>query len=85
MKEKEEADVFIKRRRQRGEHAEKLYQEYCQKLMQNAVLQIKVPRATPGNVKDREIFKRDEDAISLITSEEKNDSFRLNFNQYKSS
>ena len=26
--------------------------------------------ATPGNVKDREMFKRDEVAISLITSEE---------------
>ena len=40
--------------------------------MQNAVLQIKVPRATPGNLKDREILKRDEDAISLISSEEEN-------------
>ena len=35
--------------------------------------QIEVPRATPGNIKDREIFKRDDDYI--ITSEEENDFF----------
>ena len=36
------------------------------------MLQINVPRATPSNVKDREMFKRDEVAISLITSEAEN-------------
>ena len=66
---------FHQKTKTEGEDAEKLYKEYCLKTLPNAVLQIKVPRATPSNIKDREIFKRDEDAISLITSEEENDFF----------
>ena len=66
---------FYQKTKTGEEDAEKLYKDYCLKRLPNAVLQIKVPRATPSNVKDREIFKRDEDAISLITSEEENDFF----------
>ena len=57
---KGKADVFTRRPRQRGG---KLCKEY------SLNTQINVPRATPSNVKDREMFKRDEVAISLITSE----------------
>lgn len=56
MDAKEEANVFTKRPKTEGEDAEKLFEEYCLKTLPNAVLQIKVPRATPSNVKDREIF-----------------------------
>ena len=64
MDAKEEGDVFSRKSRQRGKTRKKLYKEYCLKTLPNAVLQIKVPRATPSNVKDREMFKRDEVAIS---------------------
>ena len=69
---KRRSRCFHQKNKTEGENAEKLCEEYCLKTLPNAMLQIKVPRATPSNVKDREMFKRDEVAISRITSEAEN-------------